>query len=144
MLMHLDFPATVLAPSIARGMVERFIQACPRSTSHYDQAIAIWVTSELVSAAVEYRSGPSTQFGLRLHHDDESYTATLTGKDGVGLVARELADDTLRGRSVEILTQIVDRWGCRADQDGDHVWITVDLGGEHPRTPGDSEQGRGS
>lgn len=136
MLMQVELPATVLAPAMARRIVERCIQACPRSISAYDQALAIWLTSELVTAAVEYSSASSTQLSLSLNCDEKSYTATLAGKDGVCLLARELTDDTLRSRTVDIITQIADRWGSHSHRDGDQVWIEYDLGDRNsPSSP---------
>jgi hypothetical protein len=127
MRIQVDLPATILAPTMARRLVERFIQACPSPITAYDRAFAIWLTSELVSMAVEYSSAPSTELGLSLSCDEESYMASLAGKDGVSLLARELADDTLRSRTADMIIEIADRWGSRADQDSDHVWIQLDL-----------------
>jgi hypothetical protein len=127
MLMEVDLPATVLAPAMARRIVERFIRSCPWRVTSYDQAFAVWLTSELVSTAVEYSSVAATQLGLSLNCDETHYRATLAGKDGVGLLARELADHTLRSRTVEIITQIAGRWGSRAHPDHDQVWIELDL-----------------
>jgi hypothetical protein len=145
MLTQVDLPVTVRAPAIARRVAEHFIQFWPRPVPRDDQLLAVWLTSELVSKAVEYSSTESNQVGLRLRRDGASYIATLAGADGVNLLAHELTDRTMRSRGVELFTEIADRWGSYRHHDGDHVWIELDLSDESPdatRPPADGGRAR--
>jgi hypothetical protein len=127
-LIQVNLPATVAAPAMARRLMEKFLPACAPPIAIKGQVHALLLVSELVTTVIEYTSAAPRRLGLSLIWHDRTFTATLSGGDGVSLVARELMDESLRGPAIAGLAHIAHRWGSKAHaSEGPVVWVELDL-----------------
>jgi hypothetical protein len=126
--MRIELPATPAAGTMARTFAEHFLTEYTL-LSALDVALAVWVVSELTSTAIDYSPIAGKALQVELACNEETFTAAVSGKDGVGLVARELADESIRSDALDIVAGLVDGWGYQLSEDeGDHVWVELKLG----------------
>jgi anti-sigma regulatory factor (Ser/Thr protein kinase) len=118
-----DLPATTLAPSAARRMLEQLLVASGQSHLADDARLVI---SELVTNAIRHASN-STTLHLALHVDgDGTLRAAITDSSALAPMVRELAIEDEAGRGMQIVQQLTTRWGVEQDRSGGkQVWVEL-------------------
>jgi anti-sigma regulatory factor (Ser/Thr protein kinase) len=116
-----EFPAAPESAGEARRLVEAALRR--RAWSPEDIQIALLLTSEVVTNAVVHaRTGLSLRLRLapdmvRVEVDDEGMGAAVLTVAGV---------DDLRGRGLQIVDSLADRWGDEHRSNGRHrVWFEL-------------------
>lgn len=102
------------APALARALVAEAL------TDRTNVDDAVLVTSELVTNAVQYGTGP-IELALALEDGSVRITVTNEGADGVPAV-RAARDDEVGGRGLAITEALAAEWGWDHHADRMSVW----------------------
>jgi anti-sigma regulatory factor (Ser/Thr protein kinase) len=113
-------PATVSVP-LARHVTLEVLRAWGSAHDLDDAALLV---SELVSNVVDHVGGEAV-LALELDLADGWLRIAVTDGSSIGPVVRELRGDLPRGRGLQLVEAIADRWGAEDHQGGKRVWFEL-------------------
>jgi len=82
------------------------------------------VVTELVSNVIDHVGGDTTLV-LELAVSGGWLTISIADGSAVRPVVRELCEDQPRGRGMQLVAGVADRWGCDDQRGGKRVWAQL-------------------
>jgi len=118
---HLDLPPVVASVPLARHVTLDVLRSWG---SPHDLDDAALLVSELVSNVVDHAA---TEAVLTLELNQAGDWLRISVADGAAVrpVVRELSQDRPRGRGLQLVEAIADRWGAEDHQGGKRVWFEL-------------------
>jgi serine phosphatase RsbU (regulator of sigma subunit)/anti-sigma regulatory factor (Ser/Thr protein kinase) len=113
-------PAELTSARRARGLIRRPLRKWGLADL---QPVVELLVSELVTNAVRYAQG---KVGLRLILEDGLVCEVLDDSAALPRLRHPDADDE-RGRGLQVVSQVAQRWGARRSQTGKVVWCELPL-----------------
>ncbi|MFB9317625.1 ATP-binding protein [Cryptosporangium minutisporangium] len=129
---RIDLPPAPGSPETARRITTSLLTAWGVATEHHTDVVLL--VSEVVSNAVEHVGGESS-FQLELSHSGDWLRVALTDGSSVRPMVRQLDHRAARGRGMQLVEHIADRWGAEDHHGGKTVWFTVRVTGEPDDRP---------
>ena len=118
---RLDLPTAVRSIPAARHMTLELLSAWRIEHAGDDAAL---VVTELVSNVVDHVGG-DTSIVLELTLSDIWLTISIADGSAVRPVVRELYGNQPRGRGMQLVAGVADRWGCDEHHGGKRVWAQL-------------------
>ncbi|GAA0222431.1 ATP-binding protein [Cryptosporangium japonicum] len=119
-----DLPPQPTSPEIARRLTGALLEAWGAPAERRDDVVML--ISEVVSNAVEHVGGEAS-FELTLVHSGDWLRVGLTDGSSIPPMVRELDRRAVRGRGMQLVAAIADRWGVEQHHGGKTVWFTIRL-----------------
>ena len=118
---HIDLPPVIASVPLARHVTLDVLRVW-RSPHDLDDAALL--VSELVSNVVDHAH---TEASLALELDLAGDWLRISVADGSAVrpVVRELREDLPRGRGLQLVAAIADRWGAEDHVGGKRVWLEL-------------------
>ena len=118
---HVDLPPVMSSVPLARHVTLDVLRSWG---SPHDRDDAALLVSELVSNVVEHAR---TEAVLTLELALAGAWLRISVADGSAVrpVVRELSDDRLRGRGLQLVDAIADRWGAEDHHGGKRIWFEL-------------------
>lgn len=117
-----DLPTMVDSIPAARHVTLQLLSAWGIEQHHRSDAAL--VVTELVSNVVDHVGGDASVV-LELTLSDEWLRISIADGSAVRPVVRELTGNQPRGRGMQIVTAVTDRWGCEDHHGGKRVWADL-------------------
>ena len=118
---RLDLPPAAASVPLARHTTLDLLRAW---ASPHDLDDAALLVSELVSNVVDHVGGEAA-LTLELDLADGWLRIAVADGSSVGPVVRELRGDLPRGRGLQLVEAIADRWGAEDHEGGKRIWFEL-------------------
>ena len=122
---RVDLPPSARSVPVARHLVREVLRAWRAPQEDGDVALLV---TELVANVVDHVGGESL-LSLELEFSDGWLRIAVTDGSAVQPVIGELRGDQPRGRGMQIVDAIADRWGVEEAAGGKRVWFVLGPGG---------------
>lgn len=119
---HVDLPPRADSPENARRITESVLRAWSVPVDRHTDIVLL--VSEVVSNAVEHAGGASS-LQLTLSHSEETLRVALTDGSSIQPTIRALDHNSHRGRGMQLIEVLSDRWGVEDHHGGKTVWFTL-------------------
>lgn len=116
-----DLPPTVAAVPAARHLVLELLRVWQSPHDHDDAALLI---TELVSNVADH-VGSEADLTVEVSLADTWLRLAVVDGSAVRPVVRELSTGRPRGRGLQMVRAIADRWGVEDQNDGKRVWVEL-------------------
>lgn len=123
-----EFPPTAAAPGMARRVVREMVQAWSMDPQLVPDAELL--VTEVVANAVEH-AGSESALELDLTASDDWLRVGLADGSMIRPVIRELDHTALRGRGMQLVAAVADRWGSEDHRGGKRVWFDLNAASVH-------------
>jgi anti-sigma regulatory factor (Ser/Thr protein kinase) len=121
----IDIPPASASPAAVRHMIGALLNAWGLVVADIDDAVL--VIHEILMNALEH-AGAEANLELQLIHADDLLRASISDGSAVHPVIQELNQTADRGRGMQIVTAISERWGAEDHHGGKRVWVQIHLG----------------
>jgi hypothetical protein len=121
-----DLPPAAVSVRVARRLSLGLLRAWRAPQDPDDVALLV---TELVSNVVDHVGGEAS-LGLELEYSDGWLRIAVADGSAVRPVVRELNAEHPRGRGLQLVQAIADRWGSEDHHGGKRVWLELAPG--HP------------
>ena len=118
---RLDLPPVVASVPLARHATLDLLRAWG---SPHDLDDAALLVSELVANVVDHVRGQAV-LTLELTIGEEWLRISVADGSSIPPVVRELEHDGPRGRGLQVVEAIADRWGAEDHQGGKRIWFEL-------------------
>ena len=118
---HVDLPPVVASVPLARHVTLDLLRVWQAPHDLDDAALLV---SELVSNVVDHVQGEAV-LSLELGLADGWLRIAVADGSSVRPVVRELQQERPRGRGLQLVEAIADRWGAEDHQGGKRVWFEL-------------------
>ena len=118
---RVDLPPSARSVPVARHLVREVLRAWRAPQEDGDVALLV---TELVANVVDHVGGESL-LSLELEFSDGWLRIAVTDGSAVQPVIGELRGDQPRGRGMQIVDAIADRWGVEEASGGKRVWFVL-------------------
>jgi hypothetical protein len=118
-----DLPPTVHAPRVSRRIMRELLPLWGATCLREDAELLV---SELVSNAVEHVGGEAS-FQLEVAFAGRWLRVSLADGSSLSPVVRELSTSRIRGRGMQMIVALADRWGVDDHHGGKMVWFELGL-----------------
>ncbi len=118
---RVDLPPVVRSVPLARHVTLDVLQGWD---ARHDLDDAALLVSELVSNVVDHVEGEAV-LTLELALADDWLRISVADGSAVRPVVRELGEERPRGRGLQLLQAIADRWGAEDHEGGKRVWFEL-------------------
>jgi two-component sensor histidine kinase len=119
---RVDLPPRTDAPLLARRITDCLMVAWDVPTDR--RLDILLLVSEVVSNAVEHVGG-ETNLQLELSQSDTWLRFALTDGSSIRPIVRALDHRAARGRGMQLVEALADKWGVDDHHGGKTVWFTV-------------------
>jgi anti-sigma regulatory factor (Ser/Thr protein kinase) len=116
-----DLPPTVTAVPAARHLVLELLRVWESPHDHDDAALLV---SELVSNVVDHVEGEA-ELTVEVSLADAWLRIAVADGSAVRPVVRELSTERPRGRGLQLVQAIADRWGAEEYDGGKRIWFEL-------------------
>ncbi|WP_040338658.1 ATP-binding protein [Candidatus Blastococcus massiliensis] len=116
-----DLPPNAASVRVARHVVTDLMRAW---CAPHDVADAALLVTELVANVVDHVGGDAS-FTLEVTLAGSWLRIAVVDGSSVVPVVQELSRDRTRGRGLQMVQAIADRWGCEERQGGKRVWFDL-------------------
>jgi hypothetical protein len=106
---------------LARRLVTDLMQAWQ---APHDRSDAALLVTELVSNVVDHVGGEAS-FSIEVTLADAWLRIAVVDGSAVRPVVRELSNERLRGRGMQLVATIAERWGVEDHDGGKRVWFEL-------------------
>lgn len=120
----IDLPPTAASVPVARRLVRDLLGIWGAPHDRDDAALLV---TELVANVVDHVGGEAS-LALELTLADGWLRVAVADGSAVEPVVRELSQERLRGRGMQLVTSIADRWGVEPRDGGKRVWFELTVG----------------
>lgn len=120
----IDLPPTAASVPVARRLVRDLLGIWGAPHDRDDAALLV---TELVANVVDHVGGEAS-LALELTLADGWLRVAVADGSAVEPVVRELSQERLRGRGMQLVTSIADRWGVEPHDGGKRVWFELTVG----------------
>jgi anti-sigma regulatory factor (Ser/Thr protein kinase) len=117
----LDLRPSVTSVPAARHFVVELMRAWAAPQDEQDAALLV---TELVANVLDHVHRESS-LTLEVELSDDWLRITVVDGSAIRPVGRELDHDRARGRGLQIVREIADRWGSEDDRGGTRVWFEL-------------------
>ena len=118
---RVDLPPAQRSVPAARHAVLEVLGAW--AVEHYREDAAL-VSTELLTNVIDH-AGSEASMLLELTLSDGCLTISVADSSAVHPVMRELCGDSPRGRGIQLVAAVADRWGCEDHHGGKRVWAQL-------------------
>jgi len=118
---HLDLPPVVASVPVARHVTLEVLRAWQ---SPHDLDDAALLVSELVSNVVDH-AHTEALLTLELARAGDWLRISIADGSAVRPVIQDLDDDRPRGRGLQLVEAIAERWGAEDHHGGKRVWFEL-------------------
>ena len=117
----LDLPPVAASVPTARRIVVDLLRTW---SVRHDVDDAALLVSELVANVVDHVRGEAS-FTLELTVAGDWLRLSVADGSAIRPVVRELEDGAARGRGMQLVASIADRWGVEEHEGGKRVWLEL-------------------
>jgi anti-sigma regulatory factor (Ser/Thr protein kinase) len=118
----IDLRPTARSVVTARRVVGEFLTAW---SAPHDRLDAELLVSEIVANVVDHAGGESL-LTLEISLSDTWLRISVADGSAIRPVVQELDHEAPRGRGMQLVEAIADRWGAEDHQGGKRVWLELD------------------
>ena len=118
---RLDLPPVVASVPLARHVTLDLLRAWG---SGHDLDDAALLVSELVANVVDHVQGEAV-LTLELALAEDWLRISVADGSSIRPVVRELEEDRPRGRGLQLVAAIADRWGAEDHHGGKRIWFEL-------------------
>ena len=124
----IDLPPVPSSVPLARRLVRDVLRAWKAPHDHEDAELLV---AEVVANVVDHVGGEV--FTLELALAGGSLRIGVVDGSAIRPVVRELSLDRERGRGMQLVSRLADRWGADDHHGGKRVWFELSAGVGGPR-----------
>lgn len=121
----IDLPPASAPPVAVRRITGGLLSAWGLASTDVDDAVL--VVHEIFVNAVEHAAGVAN-LELQLTHADERLWASVADGSSIHPIVQELDHGADRGRGLQLVAAICERWGVDDHHGGKRVWVQINLG----------------
>ena len=117
----IDLPPIPPSIPVARHVVRELLRAWRAPHDHEDAALLV---TELVANVIDHAQAEAN-LSLELTIADRWLRIAVVDGSAVRPVVQELSEDRPRGRGLQMVQAIADRWGVESYRGGKRVWFEL-------------------